>query len=283
MTPTFVFVHGSNGNSRMWASLQRELALRGHRSLAVDLPGHGRGAGFTAAYQAPQDLVAFATAPSPLAGVTYAEGVEHVIDTVRRVRAYGPVILVGASRGGVVLNGVGNAIPDLLDRIVYISAWCCAEKTVAQYLLGPEWAASALNEVHGLMIGDPAALGAVRMNWRSADPELLTALKRALLADGTDQQFLGFLSSCEPDDILDFGADLVDPDTWGRVPHSYLRLTEDLAMPLALQDLLIERADAMTPDNPFDVHSVACSHAGFALPQHVGKVAAILDGVIPAR
>jgi hypothetical protein len=47
--------------------MQREMALRGHRTLAVDLPG--RGAGFSLAYQT-QDLAAFAAEPSPLADVT---------------------------------------------------------------------------------------------------------------------------------------------------------------------------------------------------------------------
>jgi pimeloyl-ACP methyl ester carboxylesterase len=41
MAPTFVFVHGSNSNSFSWAPLMAELALLGHRTLAVDLPGHG--------------------------------------------------------------------------------------------------------------------------------------------------------------------------------------------------------------------------------------------------
>ncbi|NED79175.1 alpha/beta hydrolase, partial [Streptomyces sp. SID11233] len=39
--PTFVLVHGAFANSFSFAPLQRELALRGQRSLAVDLPGHG--------------------------------------------------------------------------------------------------------------------------------------------------------------------------------------------------------------------------------------------------
>ncbi|WP_442875585.1 alpha/beta fold hydrolase [Actinoallomurus sp. NBC_01490] len=39
--PTFVLVHGSGTSSPMWAPVQRELALRGHRGYAVDLPGHG--------------------------------------------------------------------------------------------------------------------------------------------------------------------------------------------------------------------------------------------------
>ena len=60
--PTFVLVHGAFANSFSFAPLQAELALRGFRSLAVDLPGHGFEATFPAAYQAPQDLAELASA-----------------------------------------------------------------------------------------------------------------------------------------------------------------------------------------------------------------------------
>jgi pimeloyl-ACP methyl ester carboxylesterase len=53
---TFVLVHGSGSSSLMWAPVQRELALLGHRSFAVDLPGHGFDAQYPVAYQAPQNL-----------------------------------------------------------------------------------------------------------------------------------------------------------------------------------------------------------------------------------
>jgi hypothetical protein len=69
----------------------------------------------------------------------------------------------------------------------------------------------------------------------------------------------------------------VDPATWGRVPHTYVRLTEDRAMPLALQDRFIAEADALVPDNPFDVHSLASSHLRFQV--HPREFVDILDGL----
>jgi pimeloyl-ACP methyl ester carboxylesterase len=126
VNPTFVLVPGAFSNSFGWAPLQRELALRGSRSLTVDLPGRGYGASIPLAYQAPQDAAVLASAPSGLAGASLAANVEHVVDLVRRVAAYGPVIVVGHSAGGQVVTGVGNAVPELVSRLVYISAWCCA-------------------------------------------------------------------------------------------------------------------------------------------------------------
>ncbi|MFB9931761.1 alpha/beta hydrolase [Amycolatopsis halotolerans] len=196
MQPTFVLVPGSHAAGRCFTALQRELALRGHRSLA-----------------------AFADEPSPTAGITHADNVAHVTETVRRVRKHGPVILVGHSRGGFVVTSVANAVPDLLARTVYVSAWCCVTGTAADYLATP-----------------------------------------AFRAPDTGAEIVASRSALDPDESRDAGADVVDPAAWGGIPHSYVRLTADASMPLALQDHFIEEADALTPGNPFDVHSLPVGH-----------------------
>lgn len=262
MEPTFVLVHGAFGNSFTWAPMQRELALRGHRSLAVDLPGHGFEAAFSPTYQAPQDLAALATAPSTLAGVTLAENVAHVEDVVRRAAEHGPVILVGHSRGGLTLTGVGNAVPALVQRLVYISAWCCVDLTPMEYASTPEHGPPSLNETNTSLVGDPAALGVLRQNFRIGEREKLANMKAVLARDCSETEFLAYLNTLEPDENLDVGGDdaRAQAETWGRIPRTYIRLTGDLGMPIALQDRFIAEADALTPDNPFDVHSLDCSH-----------------------
>lgn len=278
MTPTYVLIHGSNANSFTWAPLQRELALLGHRSLAVDLPGHGFEAGVPSSYQT-QDAAELAEAASNLEGVGLQANIDHMVAILERAKENGPVIAVAHSRGGVTLTAVANRRPELIDRLVYVSAWCCVAHTPRQYMQLPEAAACVLDQVAGVAAANPARLGAVRMNWRTTDPVLLAALKESMLADGSDDEFRVFLSTLTPDESLDAGgpADLVNAETWGRLPRSYIRVTQDTSIPIELQDLFIKEADALTPANTFDVHTLETSHVGFLVRPE--RAAAILAGL----
>ncbi|MGH4026426.1 MAG: alpha/beta fold hydrolase [Pseudonocardiaceae bacterium] len=276
-TATFVLVSGLGGTSFGWAPLTRELALQGYRSLALDLPGHGLDAVLPLSYQAPQDLPAFATARSPLADFTLQDYIEHVAVAVRQVARHGPVILVGASMGGAIITGVGNTAPEAVSRLVYITAFCCAGlPSMTAYFQTPEAAGSLLLTIPGL--GDPACTGAIRTNPRSADPEFLRSFKAAVAAECTDEQFRAALNyGLQPDESFQatLGEAQADTATWGVIPHTYIRATQDRALPLPLQDRMINEADALTPDNPFDVHSINASHMGILL-LHVSEIAHIL-------
>ncbi|WP_028938158.1 alpha/beta hydrolase [Pseudonocardia spinosispora] len=279
MVATFVLVHGSFCNSGVWARVAGELALRGHRTVAVDLPGHGLGATVPLAYRCPQDVDGLAAAPSGMAGISTSDDIALVSDVVRRASSLGPVVLVGHSRGGLTVTAVANRLPELISRAVYVSAWCPAGRTVSEYQELPELAEGLLTEVAAIAVGDPGRLGALRLNWLTGDPIHLDAIQRLLLADGNREELLGYLQFHQPDEALriDETATKVDPETWGRVPHSYVRLTEDLALPLTVQDRLIKDADELCPDNPFDVHSLASSHIGFQL--RPTRIVDILDAL----
>ncbi|MER5966662.1 alpha/beta fold hydrolase [Streptomyces sp. NPDC002057] len=266
--PTFVFVHGGSSNARAWGPLQNELALLGHRSYAVDLPGHGDNADVPAAYyRQPQDVTALAAAPSPVRGITLRHNVRHVLDVLRRLSAWGPVVLVGNSLGGLTISAVANTAPDLLDRVVYLSALCLSDPA----MFTEPWDVADDNLLDAaaarIAVPDVRDPGVARLNWRSAhaDPALFAELKAAVMADSTDHQFRLLLDSLDPDEnyaVLEPAA-LVRADAWGRVPHTYVRLSEDRGITPAVQDHMIRAADALTPHNPFDVHTLATSHTGY--------------------
>lgn len=262
MQPTYVLVHGAFANSFSFAPLQAELGLLGHRSVAVDLPGHGFAATYPSAYQAPQDLAGLASAPGSIKGVTLADNVAHLIGILERAKRNGPVILVSHSRGGITATAAANARPDLIDRLVYVSAWCPVDLDVSAYYAEPEMAEVDVAAMAAAMAGNPAELGLLRCNFRTADPAVLAGFKAAFLADGTDEEFLAFLNTFQPDENLDAGTtdDRAHAGTWGLIPRTYVRLADDTSLPPALQDRLIREGDALTPDNPYDVRTLPGSH-----------------------
>ncbi|AQT76094.1 alpha/beta hydrolase [Streptomyces sp. fd1-xmd] len=281
-TPTFVLVHGAFANSFSFAPLQAELGLLGHRSVAVDLPGHGFGASYHRAYQAPQDPEGLAAAPGSIRGVTLADNAAHLIGVLERAKQNGPVILVAHSRGGITATAAANARPDLIDRIVYVAAWAPVDLEVGGYYAEPEMAKVDAASLSLALAGNPAELGLLRVNFRTADPAALAALKAAFLADGTDEQFLTFLNTFQPDENLDVGtsADRAQAATWGRIPKTFVRLADDASLPLPMQDRLIREGDTLTPDNPYDVRTLDGSHLKWLVDpapaaQVLGDIAAL--------
>ncbi|MFF0486533.1 alpha/beta hydrolase [Streptomyces sp. NPDC004435] len=269
--PTFVFVHGGSSNARAWTPLRNELALRGHRSYAVDLPGHGDTAGGPAAYHHPtQDRTALHHETSPMHGVTLADNAEHVVGVLRRLAGHGPVVLAGNSLGGLTLTAVVNAAPELVHRVVYLSALCLADPA----LLTEPWDVvdDGLLEAAVTRIAVPYEApgrdpGVVRLDWRRAhtDPEAFAVLKEAIMADASDALFRHFLDSLDADEnhaVMEPAA-LVRPEAWRRVPHTYVRLSADRSLTPAVQDFMIRKADELTPDHPFDVHTLPTSHVGY--------------------
>ncbi|WP_432790093.1 alpha/beta fold hydrolase [Brevibacterium sp. K11IcPPYGO002] len=265
--PTLILVHGAFANSFSFAPLQAELAFHGVRSAAVDLPGHGFAATFPLGYQAPQDLAQFTSAPGSIRGVTLEDNVQTLAEAAARAKDNGPVVIVAHSRGGATLTAVANAHPELIDHMVYVSAWAPVNLPAAAYNAEPEMAEVDNAALARALAGDPGQLDLLRCNFRQADPEVLDGLKELFCADAGDDEFRLFLNSLQPDENLDAGGqdDRAQAGTWGTIPRTFVRLGEDRSMPPAMQDRLIREGDALTPDNPYRVRTLASSHVGWLI------------------
>ena len=184
--------------------------------------------------------------------------------------------------GGLTVSRVGNVIPDLLARIVYVSAFCCVDMpTLVDYLGSPEGSTSLGPTIpaHGAL-ADPAKLGVVRYNWRSGDPQFLAAAKATFAGGFSDIEFRAILNMLEPDEsaTIPLSSDgRGHADTWGRIPRTYVRFARDRLIPAALQDRMIAEADRLTPNNRFDVRTVGAPHAG---PLHRPDIVSIFDGLV---
>ncbi|MGW2380368.1 alpha/beta hydrolase [Streptomyces sp. NPDC001658] len=271
-TRTYVLVHGTHSAATFWTAIGRELALRGHRVVAVDQPLHGTEKFIPEAYQT-QDMRALAVEASPVAALTVEDFERRVAGAVRRAaRLGGPVILVGHSMGGVSLNRVGNAVPGLLAHLCYMAAMCpsrsmpslndCAGSPEGQRAITP-W---------DQMIGDPEKLGVLRLNWRSGDRRDLAVFKEMVCAEYTDAAFLRVIEGMQTDESMAAyaGRAVGSAERWGRIPRTYLRFGKDRTVSPELQDRMIAEADDLTPDNRFTVHDFPGSgHCGPADPTRV--------------
>jgi pimeloyl-ACP methyl ester carboxylesterase len=259
----FVLVHGAWHSSGQWAATQRALAGRGVASVAVDLPGHGFDAPLPTGYLLPgqPDLL---TEKSPLALVTMDDCAEAVLGVLRQVRHHRTVVLVAHSAGGGPASLAAERTPELVDRIVYLSAFVPGGRPRFFDYLGSPENATALGR--NLPLGDPESLGAVRINPLSTDAAYVEELRETYYHDTPLDRFDRWRSVLSPDLPL---AIPTTPVTltgarWGRIPRTFLRCAEDRALAPAAQDLMIAEADRAFPGNPFTVHTLPGSHSPFA-------------------
>ncbi|MBZ4319906.1 alpha/beta hydrolase [Streptomyces sp. SCA2-4] len=269
----FVLVHGAWHGSWQWAATQRALAGLGAASVAVDLPGHGFDAPLPSGYLLP-GRPGLATERSGLADLTMDDCADAVLDVLRRVRRYGRVVLVAHSAGGGPASLAAERAPELVDRLVYLSAFVPAGRPrFSDYIGAPENAAA---RGQGLHLGDSRALGALRIDPLSPDPAYVEELRLAYYHDVPAARFDRWRSALSPDLPLAVTATPVPVTAarWGRIPRTFLRLSDDRALPAAVQDLMIAEADRALPGEPFTVRTLPGGHSPFAA--RPGELARVL-------
>lgn len=263
---TFLFIHGAWHGAFCWNKILRRLTNQGFRALAIDLPGHGLGADFPASYfGSPQNLQALQAEPSPLAALSLDNYADAAIKTVKQLSDDGPVVVVGHSLGGLTLNRLGETIPEHIKRLVYLAAFCpIVLHSALEYLAEPEFATGL---VPRLFIGDPAQIGALRINHNSADPSYRGLSKAAFYGDVSDTAFNAVGNCLTPDEpvAVFVGNAQVTAERWGRVRRTFIRCTEDQAIPIAMQDRFIAEANLLTGRGRrrFDVKTLESSHSPF--------------------
>lgn len=275
-----VLVHGAWHSSLHWAATQRALAAQGVASIAIDLPGHGLRAPLPSGYLRPgqPDL---ATEKSVLGPVTMQDATDVLVEALAGVRRrFARVVLVAHSAGGGPASLAIEQAPDLVERLVCLSAFVPAGRPrFSDYINAPENAAAVAVPT----VADAAELGAFRIN--PLDDAAALVLRKAFLNDlpaDVPDTWRQLLHPDEPYASLTAPAP-VTPQGWGRVPRTYIRLMDDLALPPVTQDLMIAEADELTPDAPFEVHSLAGGHSPFATrPAELADLLAAVTSPRPA-
>ena len=259
--PGFIFVHGAWHNAGTWKHVIPRLEAEGYVALALDLPGAGANAKLPVAYsRRPLDAAAFASEPSPNAGVTQEERTRAVIAAIEALGR--PAVLVGHSLGGLTISAVAEAVPERLAAVVYLTAFLLPPGMPALAMIQHETMASAL--VPSLFLADPAQVGVLRLDPRSDDPTYQANLKAAFYADVHDDELATAVPALHCDEPAGVAAtpSPVTADRFGRVPRYYIRCLDDRAIPLAGQDFMIAAVDAAIGGKT-KVSTLAASHSPF--------------------
>ena len=277
--PTYIFVHGSWHGSWCFERVTHLATDQGFAVIARDLPGSGLNAQFPVSYYSrPFDPAAFGTEISPGASVTLGDYVRQVTATIGEVidAGSGPVIVVGHSMAGVVLNAVGELLGrDKIAHLVYLTAFMAKSGVpAANYDL-----AGAGSLVFSLLLADPSVIGALRIDPNSPDPAYRAALRAALYGDVLQTAIPGIANLLTPDQPLDAFVEPVSLTTrWATIPRTYITCSEDMTIPLAIQQQFIREADLDFPQTRTHVVELTSSHSAFfSQPERLAQVLSELE------
>ena len=270
-------MHGIFHGAWVWTPVVERLAAAGRVVAAVDLLGHGLDARRPRSVSArPFDAGAFAAERSPAADLQIDAMSEHLARQVAVIGGGEPVVLVSHSNSSAVVNRVAQEHPGSIAHLVHVSAFLLPSGKDLQHVLAmPEARESLLLQV---AVGDPAAIGAIRIDPASPDPGDAAALREALYGDlpvTTADACLALLSPDAPA-ALSSARTTVTADGFGSVPRTYVVCTSDRAVPPALQRRMVEATDAAFPQHATRVVELDASHA--AMLSRPDDLARIIDG-----
>jgi pimeloyl-ACP methyl ester carboxylesterase len=218
MSLPVVLVHGAWHGAWCWSAVQAELDRRGVPSYAIDLPGHGA---------------------SPEGFADLHTGAARVAAFVERLGT--DVVLVGHSYGGAVITEAGLHTTHV-RHLVYVAAFVLDEgESMVRIPILPE-------APEPLLAAARYRLDAAHL---ALHPDLAVPALYAHCPPEVQQAAVARLC---PHPVASF----VQPVTgaaWHTIASTYVRCTDDQAVPLAHQDAMAARCGAIetlhTDHSPF--------------------------------
>lgn len=232
----FLFLHGSWHGAWCWHKVLPCIEAAGHSATAIDLPGRGR-------------------SPANPAFVSLS----HMVDAAEAA-LQNQTVVVAHSRNGIVASALAERAPHKVARTIYLAAYMLPPgRRVLDYLPDEESLLTPHIEINRLALWDRLNPAIYREGLYADCPESDIALAHALLGREPVRPALTRLKLTQ--------------GRYGRVPRGYIRLTQDKAVSLALQDRLIAEAGADR------VESLEAGHSAyFSQPEALAQAIVRLSG-----
>ena len=201
-----VLVHGSAHGAWCWETVSPLLERLGYEVNALDLPGSG------------DDLTA-------AKDVSLGLCIDRVVQEVESGTS--PVLLVGHSMAGIIISGVGEAVPQKIGKLVYVAAFLLRSgEAMVGRTTSEESAARAIrpSEIEGAFELDRSMVPDIFYN--CCGQEVAARATARLRA-----QAIGPLTS----------SSILTDTRWGMTPKTYIVCSRDRALPPAQQHAFCER------------------------------------------
>jgi pimeloyl-ACP methyl ester carboxylesterase len=193
----YILVHGAWHGGWCWHRIVARLRRAGHRVIAPD-------------------LLALGVDRTPPGGIRLSDWTDQIA-TLARSQA-DPIVLVGHSRGGIVLSEVAERIPEHVRTLVYVTAFLLQNGRSLQ---------DAAND-------DPESLAGPAMV--IADDHLSATIRedavcRTFYGQCSDDDVVLAKSLLVPEPLAPLGTPIHTSDArFGRVPRVYVECSGDLAI-----------------------------------------------------
>jgi pimeloyl-ACP methyl ester carboxylesterase len=240
----FILIHGMFHGGWCWDRIERRLRRAGHEVVAPDLAGCG-------------------SDKTPVADVSldrWATDVSNLVEADSQKS-----ILVGHSRGGLVISEVAERTSPNIAAVVYLTALMLPDGRAAMEL-------PAIMTEEGF---DGSSLSQGQGFGMSPDGQSMFA---------QDSLVEAFYSNCSEEDrafaISRLGPEAIAPtmtkvsltaSRWGSLPRIYIETTRDNTLPIEAQRAMIARS------KPTEVHSLDADH--MPIFNDVDRLAELLESV----